>query len=333
MTCTVIAASLNTFLGARLMPGTSPLQLSNTFMRIPLDTVPGQAKAVILGLPFDCGAHPTRVGARLGPASIREQSLLLPAYDGDTGINPIEMLGAVDLGDAAVVSGDIDSSYPVIEAAMKLAISQGAVPIVLGGDGAIALPQMRALSTRYDGLCVLHIDAHTDAYPLDGFNNATPFSRAADEDLVDTRRSFHVGTRGNHMVPDVYNYGNRLGYNIVSMQNLIDRGIAAVFAGIRHEIGNRPVYLCFDMDFFDPSVAPGVCTPAWGGASTREGLGVISEFSGLNIVGVDINTISPPHDVGGMSALLAATVAYKFLLQIAQREFGTQCPSPAVVTA
>ena len=68
------------------------------------------------------------------------------------------------------------------------------------------------------------------------------------------------------------------------------------------------MYLCFDMDFFDPSCAPGVCTPTFGGASAREGLTLISGLRGLNIVAIDVNTVSPPHDVGGMTAFLAATV-------------------------
>jgi len=83
-------------------------------------------------------------------------------------------------------------------------------------------------------------------------------------------------------------------------------------------VGERPVYLSYDMDFFDPSVAPGVCTPTWGGASAREGLSVLAACGDLNLVGVNINTISPPHDVGGMSALLAAHVALGSLNLIAR---------------
>jgi hypothetical protein len=44
----------------------------------------------------------------------------------------------------------------------------GAVPLVMGGDGMINLPQMRALHRLYPDLCALHLDAHTDAYPNDG---------------------------------------------------------------------------------------------------------------------------------------------------------------------
>ncbi len=114
-------------------------------------------------------------------------------------------------------------------------------------------------------------------------------------------------------------YGRSLGYNVIPLAELLERGIAKVFAEIRAHIGDRPVYLSYDMDFFDPSVAPGVCTPTWGGATSREGLAVLEACAGLNLVGVNINTVSPPHDVGGMSALLAAQVTLNALNLIARQ--------------
>lgn len=297
----------------------SPFQPPVTFMGVPHRADAGDARAVILGLPFDCGTHPTRVGSRMGPASIREQSQLLRAYDGDTGINPLEKLKVVDLGDARVACGDFETSYPAIEAAMEVALAGGAVPITLGGDGAVALPQMRALHKRYPDLVAVHLDAHTDAYPIEGYNNATPFARAFEEGVLDAGSSFHIGTRRSHMVQGVYNYGRQLGYKIINMDELAGRGIADVFREVREVVGQRPVYLCFDMDFFDPSVAPGVATPAWGGVSAREGLAALKAACELNIVAADVNTISPPHDPGGMSAFLAATVVYEMLVMMAAR--------------
>ena len=73
-------------------------------------------------------------------------------------------------------------------------------------------------------------------------------------------------------------------------------------------VGNRPVYLCWDMDVFDPSCAPGVCDPTWGGMTAREGIAILRSLAGMNIVSVDVNTVSPPHDSAGMTALLAANV-------------------------
>ena len=61
------------------------------------------AKAAILGIPFDSGVHPTRVGARLGPKAIRDSSALVrPYWPPHRTINPVEMLGVVDCGDARV---------------------------------------------------------------------------------------------------------------------------------------------------------------------------------------------------------------------------------------
>jgi agmatinase len=85
------------------------------------------------------------------------------------------------------------------------------------------------------------------------------------------------------------------------------RGIDEVLADIHARMAGKPVYLCWDMDFFDPSCAPGVFTPTWGGVSAREGLTLLQGLAGLDIVATDINTLSPLHDVGGMSAFLAAT--------------------------
>jgi guanidinobutyrase len=297
----------------------SPYASLVTFMGVPHRTEPGDAKAVIVGLPFDCGAHPHRIGSRQGPASIRTQSLLIRRYDAGTGIDPLAELNVVDLGDARVTPGDITASYPAIEAALDGALVGGAVPLAMGGDGAISLPEMRALHRRHPELVVVHLDAHTDAYPIDGYNTATAFSRAFDEGLVDARRSFHIGVRSSLLVPQVYEYGRQLGYRIIPMDELMRRGIADVFAEVERTVAERPVYLCFDMDVFDPSVAPGVCTPAWGGLSTREGLAALRACSALNVVGMDVNTISPPHDPAGMSAFLAAHVMFEFLVMLALR--------------
>ena len=62
---------------------------------------------------------------------------------------------------------------------------------------------------------------------------------------------------------------------------------------LKDHFGSRPVYLCFDMDFFDPFRASGVCTPTWGGASACEGLGFLQALNGVNGVEADISTVSP----------------------------------------
>src|SRR5258708_2446789 len=135
------------------------------------------------------------------------------------------------------------------------------------GPHAIRLPQLRALHRKYPDLALLHIDAHTDTYPTEGYNTATTFTRAAEEGLLDTAHSLHIGARGPVYMPEVFEHTRQHGYRLVTGVDLFARGIPSVLEEVHATLGGRPVYLCFDMDFFDPSCAPGVCTPAWGGAS------------------------------------------------------------------
>lgn len=275
------------------------------------------AKLAILGLPFDCGTHPVRVGARLGPAAIREQSALVRPYQPPVAdFDPRAALGVVDCGDAKVVPGRIEPAFEVMEAAVRAIARHGVRTLTMGGDGAVTLPQLRALHRFYPDLVVLHVDAHTDTYPASGqerHNTATTFTRAAEEALIDAKNSLHVGARGPVYLPGVFEHTRAQGYELISGLDLMDRGIAATLAHIHDRLKGRPVYLCWDMDFFDPSCAPGVCTPTWGGASAREGLALLQGLRGLEIVAFDVNTVSPPHDVGGMTAFLAATVMLECL--------------------
>jgi agmatinase len=88
---------------------------------------------------------------------------------------------------------------------------------------------------------------------------------------------------------------------------------------LHQKLKGRPVYLCLDMDVFDPSCAPGVATPSWGGLSARQGLEFLRGLAGLDIVAVDVNTVSPPHDVQYMTASLAAQVIYENPVLLCQR--------------
>ena len=124
-------------------------------------------------------------------------------------------------------------------------------------------------------------------------------------------RSFHVGTRGSSFMPGVLEFGREVGYTIVPFDDF-DADRTGALDAIRQRIGQRPVYLCFDMDIFDPSCAPGVCTPEWGGLSPKEGLALLRQLAGLNFVAFDVNTVSPPQDVQGATAFLAATVMQEF---------------------
>lgn len=281
-----------------------------TFMGLPPGPPGPGCRAAILGVPFDCGTHPFHIGARQGPTEVRRQSRLIRRFhptlaDRDT----LAALGAVDCGNVVLTPGRIDDAFPRIEAAAASVLQAGAIPVGIGGDGSVSLPLMRAAASHHPGLVALHIDSHTDAYPYtpdDRYNAATQFTHAAEEGAVDAASSWHVGVRGFTYCAGVLDHAATLGFRVVTLDDLLRRGFAQALTEFRDVAAGRPVYLCWDMDVFDPSVTPGVATPTWGGLSAREGIDLMRTLAGLNIVAMDFNTVSPPHDVNGMAAHLCA---------------------------
>jgi len=290
-----------------------------SFMGIPYGHDLSVAQVAVVGVPFDVGTDAHRVGARHGPQAIRIQSRRLGAhFPPDADVDVMASLGAVDCGDVRLVPSDLEGAHEAIESAVGEVAGAGAVPFTMGGDGTVTLPQLRALSRIHDDLVVLHLDAHTDAVYGEGraLATGTTFTRAAVERLVDVGASMHVGVRGPHKGAGVYAQCAELGYPIVNFASLRARGIADVMAEVHRRMAGRPVYVCWDMDFFDPAFAPGVCAPTPGGATSEDGFAIIDAMQGLRVVAVDVNTVSPPHDPGGVTAMLAARVMVGFALHL-----------------
>lgn len=297
--------------------------LPTTFMGAPYGRPGPGNRAAILGIPFDCGTHPFRIGARGGPDSVRTQSVLMRRFNPThADFDPVSALGLVDCGNVRLTPGRIVDAFERIAQAADRIVQAGAVPITIGGDGSITVPVARAAAKRHKGMVALHIDSHTDAYPYteaEKYNAATQFTHVAEEGLIDPTRSWHAGIRGTTFAQGVVARTRGLGYRVMSLDDLVRGGVAQRMAEFKDQAGDRPVYLCFDMDVFDPSCAPGVCTPSWGGLSAREGIDLLRSLDGLNIVAIDVNTVSPPQDIGNMAAHLCAHVIYETLVLLCRR--------------
>lgn len=302
-----------------------------SFMGVPHARQLEGSRAAILGLPFDCGTHPSRIGGRQGPQSVREQSRLMRTFNPELAdYNPLTRLGLVDCGNVKLVPSQIHSAFDAIEQAVGAIVDAGAVPVTFGGDGSVSLPVVRAMGKRHPGLALVHLDSHADTNPFvpgNEYNAGTQFTHAALEGLLDMGRAFHIGMRGTTFTQHVIPHATFLGYQVIPQNRLLTQGIAATLADVKAQIGDAPVYFCLDMDCIDPSAAPGVCAPSWGGLSAREAIDFVREMAGLNIVAVDINTVSPPHDVNGAAAALAGALAYETLVLLCKR-FGLDQPDP-----
>jgi len=99
---------------------------------------------------------------------------------------------------------------------------------------------------------------------------------------------------------------------------LFDRGITAVMAEARDIVGDHPTYCSFDIDFIDPSYAPGTGTPEIGGPNSFAAQQVVRELAGVNLVGADLVEVSPPFDPEGGTAWLGVSIMFELMCVLAQ---------------
>lgn len=70
------------------------------------------------------------------------------------------------------------------------------------------------------------------------------------------------------------------------------KSLAPLMSEVRDMMGDRPVYISFDIDGLDPAFAPGTGTPEIGGLTSIQGLEIIRGCRGLNVVGGDLVEVS-----------------------------------------
>jgi agmatinase len=290
-----------------------------TFMRLPNTRDLANADAAIVGAPFDTGAT-FRAGARFGPEGIRSVSHLLRRYNPSLDVAIFDRLSVIDYGDVPVVPGYIGESYRRIERGLEPIHRSGVVPIVLGGDHSIALPELRAAAAVHGPLVLVQFDSHPDtwnSYFGEKHTHGTPFRRAVEEGLLDTSRSIQVGMRGSIYDRGDWDDAREMGFDLVPTDEVRELGIPRVIDRIRGRTGGAKVYVSFDVDFVDPAYAPGTGTPEIGGFTSREAQELVRGLAGLEIVGCDVVEVYPAYDHAQITALLAANVAHEFLSLLA----------------
>ena len=290
-----------------------------TFMRLPYITDLADVDIAIVGVPFDTGAT-FRVGARFGPESIRNESMLLRPYNPALGVNVFEHCSCVDYGDLSTVPGYLPDSHQMIVDGVTQVLQSAVTPIFLGGDHSVSLPILRAVVDKYGPVALVHFDSHSDLWH--GYfggkdTHGTPFRRALEENLLDVARSSQIGLRGSLYDEEDHQMSNAAGFHVVSGPELHARGMASTIAEVRTRVGSGPAYLSFDIDFVDPAYAPGTGTPEVGGFTGAECQELVRDLTGINFVAFDLVEVMPAYDPAGITGLLAANLAYEFMSLVA----------------
>jgi agmatinase len=272
----------------------------------------------VMGVPFDT-ATTNRPGARLGPRAIRNASTIM-AWEKPYGMafDPFDKLAVADIGDCLFDHGKPESVPDAIEQYAGKILEQGPALLTLGGDHFVSYPLLKAHAKKHGApLSLLHFDAHSDTWAdqNDRIDHGTMFYWAARNGIVDPARSMQVGLRTEN--PDT------MGFKIIDAPRVHEIGVGAVIAAIRETVGDRPVYLTFDIDCLDPSYAPGTGTPVCGGLTSYQALSILRGLDGINVVGMDVVEVAPAYDVGEITALAAAHIAMEMLYLFACRQAGS----------
>lgn len=298
-----------------------PFQGIRTFMRTGQKQT-RKTKVAIIGVPFD-GATSNRPGARFGPSSIREASMMLtdgahPVY----AINPTDQM--VDLGDVAVSNTDVAKSLSQIED--FYCDLKNVAPLTMGGDHTITLGIIRALALTHSNLRVIHFDAHCDTWADhfgDPYGHGTWVKNVIDEGLVDGKNIISIGVRSCADFDAKTLLCDRGGHNMsVSQFNGHDESnLLENFINDAVRV-NAPVYITFDIDAIDPSMCPGTGTPEIAGLTTHAVMRFFNEtLKDLwpKIIGGDVVEVSPSYDPTGITSLTAATILHSMASYIVLR--------------
>ena len=290
-----------------------------TFMRLPyLTTDDPNYKTVemgLVGVPWD-GGTTNRPGARHGPRSLRDYSTMIRAGNPVTGINPFEAVNCADLGDVSPNPIDLNDSMERISTFYAGLKQNGITPMTAGGDHLIALPILRGLAS--DGpVGLIQFDSHTDLFDSyfggNKYTHGTPFRRAIEEGLVDPKRMVQIGIRGTAYNTEDVEWGLDQGVRIVRIEEFFDRGVEDVMAEVRGIVGTEPAYCTFDIDFIDPTFAPGTGTPEIGGPNSFQAQQVVRALEGVNLIGADLVEVSPPFDQTGGTAWLGISIIFELM--------------------
>jgi arginase len=289
----------------------------------------------IIGAPTDYGAN--RRGVDMGPSAIRYGGLA----------DELEATGVVcrDTGDLTVPRMEErapDAEEPPTGTARFLretrqvcsaladrvagSIGDGHTPLALGGDHSIAIGSLGG-SARDAAIGAIWFDAHADfntpattpsgnvhgmplaaALGIDDFaHDAYAWARAPD---LDPSNVAIVGLRS--VDGDERQAIRNSEVTAYTMSDIDQRGIAAVVEDALAVAtdGTDGIHVSLDLDWLDPTVAPGVGTPVRGGATYREAhLAMEAVATGGALRSMELVEVNPVLDEQNETAALAVELA------------------------
>ena len=255
----------------------------------------------LLGIPFDANSSFLR-GPAFAPPRIR-----LMDTDGsanrfaENGLEIVEGENYLDLGDISFEDSNSEKAFHTIRENVAKYLIDNDKLIFFGGDHSVTYPIIDAYSEKYEGLNLLHFDAHPDIhdnFDNNPFSHASPFARIMESGKVNSLTQIGIRTFSTHQREQV----EKFGVTTIEMKDFNYDFIAKL---------QSPLYISLHIDVLDPAFAPGISHHEPGGMTTREVIKIIQSLD-VEIVGADIVEYNPMRDVNNMTAM----VCYKLFKEI-----------------
>ena len=266
-----------------------------------------QSRVSLLGVPYD-GTCCFRPGARFGPSAVREDSYGIETYCPQLNLD-LEDINFADIGSLNVPLGDAKLTLDYISDATNILLKNNLKPLIIGGEHSITIGIIKSIITNYPDLIMLQLDAHADLrdeWLGSKFSHACTMKRCLE--ILPSKKIFQIGIRSGTK-PEFLEMNNNksliqytLGENAKSLEKALKS-----FKG-------RPIYLTFDLDWFDPSIMPGTGTPEPGGYFWGDFAAIINVIKSHNLIGADVVELSPKLDNTGISSILAAKVIRSLIM-------------------
>ena len=263
-----------------------------------------EARAVIFGAPFD-GTTSFRPGTRFGPGAIRAESDGIETYSPYQN-KDLEDIAVFDSGDLLLPFGNTEAVLEEICARTAEILEAGKMPVMLGGEHLVTLGAVRAMVQKYPELHIIHFDAHTDLrddYLGERLSHATVIRRC--HDLLGDGRIHQLGIRSGERAEWDFAFAHT-DFHPFNVKDVLD-----VVLALGSDV---PVYVTLDLDVLDPSLFCGTGTPEAGGVFFQDLEEALLALEALNVVGFDMNELSPHYDASGVSTAVACKVLREMLL-------------------
>ena len=303
-----------------------------TLFRCKNDPEPKNCDIALVGVPHSTGNGTTERDQHLGPRAVRNISAMLKRSHFDYKIDPWKENRIHDLGDVPFPEANnnekcierISAFYNQIEEAEKPVVSIGGDHSITGGI-VQSLAKKDSKLTKGKKITFVHFDAHTDCFEkLDHFLGAKKSaahwaSYLVKQGNVDPHTSTQIGIRGNPRTLDWLQASYDIGYQVITMDEYRKWGHEKCSKMILDRLGDNPIYITFDLDCLDPSVAPGVANiePAYKGFNMDEVRKLLQSLKGKNIIGGDVVCLMPTKDSPNqITAMVAASIMFEIICLI-----------------